>query len=242
MSSTETQRGLFAYDGRLARVLLAVFQHFAVSVLFLLTALPAVVVDQASGSVSHAAIWLGVLAALPIGPGAYAALSGMRGFIAERGYPGSPFRRFWKAFADGAMRLRWLWAGAAGIGLLLAYNAALYGDGDGAFLAIMASGALIAVAAVAVCCVALQGASGRPLEVLTIALHAATARPLAPLSWLAVLVAALAATQAPIFGPNLALFLPAVSAWAILTVNRRLGFDRKAAILRSAGSDFAQRP
>lgn len=231
MSATGTQRALFAYDGRLARALLAVFQFFAVSVLFLLTALPALVLDQASGSVSHAAIWLGVLAALPIGPGAYAALSSMRGFIAERGYPGSPLRRFGKAFAEGTVRLCWLWAGAAGIGLLLAYNAALYGSDDGAFLAVSALGALVAVAAIAVCCVALQGASGRPLAVLTLALHAATARPLAPAAWLAVLVTALAATQLPVFGANLALFLPAVGAWAILSVNKAVGFDRKAAAL-----------
>lgn len=224
-------RGLFAYDGRLARVLLAVFQFFAVSVLFLLTALPTLMVDQVSGSVSHAAIWLGAVASLPVGPGVYAVLAAMRGFIAEGGYQGSLFRRFWWDFATGAMRLRWLWAGTAAIELLLAYNAALYGGGDGAFLAVMAGGALVALAAVAVCCVALQGASGRPLEVLTLALHAAAARPLAPLAWLAVLVTALAATQLPVFGANLALFLPALAAWAVLTANRRLGFDRKAAEL-----------
>jgi hypothetical protein len=226
-----TAKGLFAYDGRLARVLLAVFQFFAVSALFLLTALPAIVVDQASGRASHAAIWLGVVAALPIGPGVYAVLAGMRDFIAEGGYPGAVFRRFWRAFATGAVQLRWLWAGTAVIELLLAYNAALYGSGDGAFVAITAGGALVAVAVIAVCCIALQGASGRPLELLTLALHAAAVRPLAPLAWLAVLVTALAATQLPVFGPNLALFLPAAAAWTVLTANRKLGFDRKAAAL-----------
>jgi hypothetical protein len=226
-----TAKGLFAYDGRLARALLAVFQFFAVSALFLLTALPAIVVDQASGRVSHAAIWLGVIAALPIGPGVYAVLAAMRGFIAEGGYQGSLFRRFWRAFATGAVRLRWLWTGLAVIELLLAYNAALYGGGDGTFLAITAGGALVALTTIAVCCVALQGASGRPLEVLTLALHAAATRPLAPLTWLAVLVTALAATQTPIFGTNLALFLPALAAWGILTANRLTGFDRKAADL-----------
>jgi hypothetical protein len=236
MSTTGPARPLFAYDGRLARVLLSVFQFFAVSVLFLLTALPAVMFDAAvssaaAGRASHPAIWLGVLTALPIGPGAYAALSGMRDFIAERGYPGSPFRRFWKAFGAGAVQLRRMWAGSAGLGLLLAYNAALYGASDRAFLAVMAGGALVAVAVVSVCCVALQGVPGRPLAVLTLALHAAAARPLAPLAWLAVLVAALAATQLPLFGPNLALFLPAACAWAILSVNKAVGFDRKAAAL-----------
>ncbi|HEY1093717.1 MAG TPA: hypothetical protein VGE61_03380 [Glycomyces sp.] len=231
MSATGTAKGLFAYDGRLSRVLLAAFQFFAVSALFLLTALPAIVVDQASGRASHAAIWLGVIAALPIGPGVYAVLAGMQGFIEEGGYQGALFRRFWRAFATGAVRLRWLWTGMAAIELLLAYNAALYGSGDGAFLAVTAGGAVVALAAVAVCCVVLQGISGRPLEVLTIAVHAAAARPLAPLAWLAVLAAALAATQLPVFGANLALFLPALAAWAILTANHRLGFDRKAAVL-----------
>jgi hypothetical protein len=227
-----TAKGLFAYDGRLARVLLAVFQFFAVSALFLLTALPAIVVDQASGRASHAAIWLGVLAALPIGPGVYAALAAMRDFIIEGGYAGAVFHRFWRAFATGSVQLRWLWAGTAAIELLLAYNAALYGGSDGAFLAITAGGALVALAVIAVCCVALQGgAAGRPLEVLTLALHAAATRPLAPLAWLAVLVIALAVTQLPVFGPNLALFLPAAAAWAILTANRKLGFDRTAAAL-----------
>ncbi|GAA2153047.1 MULTISPECIES: hypothetical protein [Glycomyces] len=225
-------KGLFAYDGRLSRVLLAVFQCFAVSALFLLTALPAIVLDQASGRASHAAIWLGVVAALPIGPGVYAVLAGTRDFIAEGGYAGAVFGRFWRAFATGAVRLRRLWAGTAVIELLLAYNAALYGSGDGAFLAITAGGALVAAAVIAVCCVALQGVTAeRPLELLTVALHAAAARPLAPLAWLAVLAAALAATQLPVFGPNLALFLPAAAAWAVLTANRRLGFDRKAAEL-----------
>lgn len=231
MSTIGAPRGLFAYDGRLARVLLAVFQFFGVSALFLLTALPAIIVDQASGRISHAAIWLGVIAALPIGPGAYAVLAGMRGFIAEHGYQGRLFKRYWRAFATGAVTLRWLWAGAAAMELLLAYNAALYGDGDRAFLAVTAGGALIALATVAVCCVALQGASGRPLEVLTLALHAAAARPLAPLTWLAVLATALAATQLPVLGTNLALFLPALAAWTVLTVNRTTGFDRKAAAL-----------
>jgi hypothetical protein len=231
MSTIGAARGLFAYDGRLARVLLAVFQCFAISALFLLTALPAIVVDQASGRISHAAIWLGVLAALPIGPGAYAVLAGMRGFIAEHGYQGRLFKRFWSDFATGTARLRWLWAGAAAMELLLAYNAALYGDGDGAFLAVTAGGVLVAAAVVAVCCVALQGASGRPLEVLTLALHAAAARPLAPLAWLAVLAAALVATQLPVFGANLALFLPALAAWTLLTANLVTGFDRKAAAL-----------
>lgn len=235
MSTTGPARSLFAYDGRLSRVLLSVFQFFAVSVLFLLTALPAVAFDAAVSSAgagrSHPAIWLGVLTALPIGPGAYAALSGMHGFIAEGGYTGSPFRRFWNAFAAGALQLRRLWAGSAGLGLLLAYNAALYGASDRAFLAVMAGSALVAVAVVSVCCVALQGASGRPLAVLTIALQAAAARPLAPLAWLAALVAALAATQLPVFGPNLALFLPAACAWVVLAVNKAVGFDRKAAAL-----------
>ena len=81
------------------------------------------------------------------------------------------------------------------------------------------------------CCVALQGASGRPLAVLTIALQAAAARPLAPLAWLAALAAALAATQLPVFGPNLALFLPAACAWVMLAVNKAVGFDRRAAAL-----------
>jgi hypothetical protein len=91
---------------------------------------------------------------------------------------------------------------------------------------------VVAVAAVAVCCASLQGASGTPLEVLTLALHAAAARPLAPLAHLAVLVIALTATQLPVFGTNLALFLPGLAAWAILTANRLLGFDGKAAALR----------
>jgi hypothetical protein len=224
-------KGLFAYDGRLSRALLAVFQFFAVSALFLLTALPAIVLDQASGRASHAAIWLGVVAALPIGPGVYAALAGMQGFIEEGGYQGALFRRFWRAFAFGATRLRRLWAGVAVIELLLAYNAVLYGADDGAFLAVMAGGALVAATVVAVCCLALQGVSGGPLEILTRALHACISRPLAPLAWLAVLAAALAATQLPVFGPNLVLFLPALAAWTILTANRRLGFDRKAAAL-----------
>ncbi|MFG3341003.1 hypothetical protein [Glycomyces sp. NPDC048151] len=224
-------KGLFAYDGRLSRALLAVFQFFAVSGLFLLTALPAIIVDQASGSVSHAAIWLGTVAALPIGPGVYAVLAGMRGFIAAGGYEGGLFRRFWRDFASGAKGLRWLWLGVAALELLLAYNAALYG-GDGAFLAVTAGGAAVALAAVAVCCVAPQGASGTPLELLTLALHAAASRPLAPLAWLAVLATALAATQLPVVGTNLALFLPALAAWTVLAANRRLGFDRKAAALR----------
>ncbi|MDA1361460.1 hypothetical protein O1R50_17665 [Glycomyces luteolus] len=232
MSATGATRGLLAYDGRLSRVLLAVFQYFAVSALFLLTALPAIIVDQASGRVSHAGIWLGVLAALPIGPGAYAVLAGMRGFLIEGGYQGRVFRRFWRDFATGAVRLRWLWAGVALIALPLGYNAALYGGSDVPFLAVMAGGALVAVSAVAVCSASLQGAEGTPLEILTLALHAAAARPLAPLAHLAVLVIALAATQLPVFGANLVLFLPALAAWAVLTVNRLSGFDRKAAALR----------
>jgi hypothetical protein len=231
MSATGTAKGLFAYDGRLSRVLLAAFQWFAVSALFLLTALPAIVVDQASGRASHAAIWLGVIAALPIGPGVYAVLAGMQGFIEEGGYQGALFRRFCRAFASGATRLRRLWAGVAVIELLLAYNAVLYGADDGAFLAVTAGGALVAATVVAVCCLALQGVSGGPLEILTLALHACISRPLAPIAWLAVLAAALAATQLPVFGPNLALFLPALAAWTILTANRRLGFERKAAAL-----------
>jgi hypothetical protein len=216
-----------AYDGPLSRVLLAAFWCFAVSVQFLATALPFAAVDHASdGRLTHAGIWLGALAAVPIGPGGYAALACMRLALAESGYPGRPVRRFWGAWAEGWKRLRRLWTGAAAIGLLLAYNAALYGGGDPAFAAVAAASSLVLAALVAAGAAALAGAEGPALAVLTAGLRAAVRRPHAPLAWLALAALAYGAAQLPVVGANLALFAPAGCAWAILIVNAATGFDR----------------
>lgn len=222
-------KALFAYDGRLAQTLLAVFQFFVVSVQFLLTTAPAAAVEAASGGeISHAAILLGGVAALPIGPGLYAALASMRAFLAEHGYPGKPLRRFWTAFAEAARRLWWLWCGAALLGTLLAYDAALYGERDAVFLAVTAGAALLFVAVVAVSCAALLGAAGRPSATLALALGAAAVRPLAPIAWLGIAALGLLLARTPFIGANLALFLPAGCAWAILVANAALGFDSRA--------------
>jgi len=221
---------VFAYDGHLARLLLTVLGGFAVSAQFVLAALPALAVDAASPAVSHGSIWLGALAALPIGPAAYAALAGTRDMITERGYAGAPLRRFRRAFAAGAVRLWWLWTGLALMQVLLAYDSALYGAGDGAFLAVTAAALLLGLASIAVCCTVLGGAEGPPLRVLTVAVQAAVVRPLAPFAWTVALLAAGAAVAIPLVGPSLALFAPAGCAWAILTANAATGFDRKAAV------------
>jgi hypothetical protein len=228
---TEATRAWLAYDGRLSRVLLTAFWCFIVSVQFLVTALPFAAVDRASGgSPSHAAIWLGALAALPIGPGAFAALRCTRESLAS-GYPGRPFRRFWTAWAEGWRRLWRLWTGAAAIGLLLAYDAVLYG-GDAAFIGIAAAAALMLVALIAASGAALAGADGPALAVLTAGLRAAARRPQAPVAWLALATGAYGAAQIPVVGADLALFAPAGCAWAILIVNAATGFDRIAAEAR----------
>lgn len=222
---------MFAYDGRLARMLLLVFGGFAISAQFVLTALPAALIEAGTARISHGAIWLGALAALPIGPGVYAVLAGTRDMIAERGYAGAPVRRFWRAFAAGAVRLHRMWLGLALLQVLLAYNGALYGNDDGVFLAVAALALLLALAAIAVCCTVLDGTEGTLLSVLTTALHAAAARPLAPFAWAATLLVGWAALSIPLIGPSLALFAPACCAWLVLTANAATGFDRKAASL-----------
>jgi hypothetical protein len=216
-----------AYDSRLSRVLLAVFWWFATSVQLLATALPFAAVDHAVG-LSHLGIWLGALAALPAGPGLYAALKCMRDFATD-GYPGAPLTTFWRAWARGWRRLWRIWTGAAVLGLLLAYNAVLYGAGDAAFAAVTIAAALILAALVAVAAASLNGADGPALAVLTTALRAAALRPQAPIAWLALSFLAYGSAQLPVVGPNLALFTPAACAFAILIVNAATGFDRKAA-------------
>jgi hypothetical protein len=215
-----------AYDSRLSRVLLAVFWWFATSVQLLATALPFAAVDHAIG-LSHLGIWLGALAALPAGPGLYAALKCMRDFATD-GYPGAPFTTFRRAWTQG-LRLWRIWTGAAALGLLLAYNAVLYGAGDAAFAAITIAAALILAALIAVASASLAGADGPALAVLTAALRAAALRPQAPIAWLALAFLAYGSAQLPVVGPNLALFTPAACAFAILIVNAATGFDRKAA-------------
>ncbi|SDC97052.1 hypothetical protein [Glycomyces harbinensis] len=228
---TTATRAWLAYDGRLSRVLLAVFWYFTVSVQFLATALPFAAADHASGGrLTHAAIWIGALAAIPIGPGGYAALRCMRLSLAGPGYPGRPFRRFWTAWAEGWKRLWRLWTGAAAIGLLLAYNAVLYGGGDAAFIAIAAVAALMAVALIAASSAALAlDGDGPALAVLTAGLRAAVRRPHAPAAWLALVALAYGAAQLPVIGANLTLFTPAACAAAILIVNAATGFDQSAA-------------
>ncbi|GAA1687722.1 hypothetical protein GCM10009830_39110 [Glycomyces endophyticus] len=215
-----------AYDSRLSRVLLVVFWWFATSVQLLATALPFAAVDHLVG-LSHLGIWLGALAAIPAGPGLYAALTCMRAFAAD-GYPGAPFATFRRAWVRGWTRLWRIWTGAAAIGLLLAYNAVLYGADDTGFTLVTTAAALLLAALVAVASAALAGADGPALAVLTAALKAAAVRPQAPVAWLALAVLAYGAAQLPVVGPNLALFTPAAAAWAILVVNAATGFDRKA--------------
>lgn len=227
---TDATRTWLAYDSRLSRVLLAVFWYFTVSVQFLATALPFAAVDHAAGGeLSHAAVWLGALAALPIGPGAYAALRCVRLSLNESGYPGRPFRRFWSAWAEGWKRLWRLWTGAAAIGLLLAYNAVLYGTGDAAFIAIVTVSALVLLALIAASSAAVSGADGPALAVLTAGLRAAVRRPHAPAAWLALIALAYMAAQVPVVGANLTLFTPACCAVAILIVNAATGFDTSVA-------------
>jgi hypothetical protein len=234
---------LLAYDSRLSRVLMAAFWWFITSVQFLVTALPFAFVDHASGGEStHAAIWLGAISALPIGPGAYAALSCMRESLAEPGYPGAPFGRFWRAWSQGWKRLWRLWAGASVMGLLLAYNAALYGSGDAAFIGVAIGAVLLLVAVTAASSAALAGAEGPTLAVLTAGLRAAALRPQAPIAWLALAALAYGAAHLPVVGANLALFTPAGCACAILIVNAATGFDRKAAGSGSAVARSAPAP
>lgn len=223
-------KGLFAYDGLIGRLLLSIFQFFVVSVQFLATALLAVLYDRIVGwQATHLAVWLGALALLPIGPGVYAVLAAMRDFLTEGGYPGTPIRRFWRSYRDGAARLWWWWLGAAAFAVLLGYNAALYGESAIVFAGIVIGGALVVVASVAVCCAALLGVRGRPLQLVAAAFGSAARTPHAVFAWLFVLVAVAGASAIPVIGPSLALFLPALAGWAILIVNAATGVDAKLA-------------
>lgn len=223
-------KGLFAYDGLIGRLLLSIFQFFVVSVQFLATALLAVLYDRIVGwQATHLAVWLGALALLPMGPGVYAVLAAMRDFLTEGGYPGTPIRRFWRAYRDGATRLWWWWLGAAAFAVLLGYNAALYGESAIVFAGIVIGGALVVVASVAVCCAVLLGVRGRPLQLVAAALGSAARTPHAVFAWLFVVVAVAGASAIPVIGPSLALFLPALAGWAILIVNAATGVDGKLA-------------
>jgi hypothetical protein len=220
-------KAFFTYDGRLARSLLAAFQFFIVSVQFLATALPAILFDRLVGwQPTHGAIWLGVLSTVSIGPGAVAALSSMRAFVLEGGYPGRPFRTFWTGFSTAITRLWWFWTGLAVLEVLLAYNLALYGALDAVFIGAVLVGALLLVACVSMSCALLAGASGRPLLMLASAMRAAIVRPQAPAAWILLVAIGCGSTLVPVIGPNLALFAPGVCAWAILIVNDAVGFDR----------------
>lgn len=223
-------KGLFAYDGLIGRLLLSIFQFFVVSVQFLATALLAVLYDRIVGwQATHLAVWLGALALLPMGPGVYAVLAAMRDFLTEGGYPGTPIRRFWRAYRDGATRLWWWWLGAAAFAVLLGYNAALYGELAIVFAGIVIGGALVVVASVAVCCAVLLGVRGRPLQLVAAAFGSAARTPHAVFAWLFVLVAVAGASAIPVIGPSLALFLPALAGWAILIVNAATGVDGRLA-------------
>ncbi|WP_181801584.1 hypothetical protein, partial [Streptomyces shenzhenensis] len=219
-------RGI-GYEGRLAGALLGMFQHFVVSVLFMLCALPFMVYQSLVGwQPTHLAVWLGVLSLLPVGPGVFATLVSMREFLVRRGYTARPVRGFTAAFGRAVRELGWWWLGCATLELLLSYDGALFGRSDTVFGAVAVGFLALAATTIGICCAVLGGVRGRPVAVLTTTLLTMARRPHVVATWLFVFAGAALVTRIPLLGTSLALFLPAVCASCVLVVNAAHGFDR----------------
>jgi hypothetical protein len=216
------------YEGRLASTMLGVFYTFIVSAQLIATTLPFLVFDRLVGwQHTQVALWLGVASLLPVGPGMFATLSSVRDHAAERGYPGRPVRRFRSSFARAVRTLWWWWLGLATVEVVVGYDVLLLGATDSVFLVAVAFVGVLVATTIALVCVVLDGASGRPTAVLAAALAAVASRPHIALAWLFLVLVAVATTMLPVVGASLALFVPALCAWAVLIVNTAFGFNER---------------
>lgn len=216
---------ILAPDARVAQVLLTIYQHVQASSLMLVTLLPALAFHVLVGwQPTHLAIWLGVISMLTAGPGLFALFSVTADFLAICAYPGSGFKRFFQAFARGAIALWQWWLTAGMLGLLMAYNLALYGQSDGVFMAVLAGIALLAAVSVGLSCSQLQAPQRRWLATVARLGSSVARRPHALLTWLFLIVITVAAVWIPVIGPSMPLIAPALAAMTALLVNGATGF------------------
>lgn len=226
MSATSGIGRVLAPEGRVNRVMLSILQHVQASVLLMVALIPAFAFHALVGwQATHLALWLGVLALLPAGPGLFALHTVSRAFLLEGSYPGHGVRRFVAAYGRGVAGLWQWWLVVALVGLLLAYNLALYGASDAVLaLALVGLAALLALS-IGVSCAAFVAPGHGWLSLLAAVGSAGLRRPHVLLSWVFLALLVGGSVYLPVVGVSLPLIAPGLAACAILVVNAATGFD-----------------
>lgn len=226
MSATSGIGRVLAPEGRVNQVMLTILQHVQSSVLLLVSLIPAFAFHALVGwQATHLALWLGVLALLPAGPGLFASLAVSRDFLIEGSYPGHGVRRFVAAYRRGIGELGQWWLVVSLVGLLLAYNLALYGSSDAVFAVALVGLAALLALSVGVSCAAMLAPGSRWLALLASVGSACLRRPHVLLSWVFLTLLVGGSVYLPVVGMSLPLIAPGLAACAILVVNASTGFD-----------------
>lgn len=217
---------MLAPDGRVSRMLLTILQHVESSIMALVCLVPAFAFYALVGwQPTHLAAWLGVTSLLPAGPVVFALLSVSRDFLAEEGYPGRGIRRFVGALRRGTRALAPWWLLAWFVGLMLAYQLALFGASDGVFIGVVAGLAVLLLGSIGLSCAVLAGSEKGMLGLVAEVARAAAARPHVLGAWLLLGTAVPMAGFVPLIGTSLVLLLPGLFATGLLVVNAMTGFD-----------------
>lgn len=219
-------RAAFAFDSPLARLLVLAFGVFVTSVSFLAANLPLIAFFMLVGwQPTHAAILLFGVAALPVIPSVFGALSAADRMLAERA-DAAAGRAFWAGFAYSTRRFRPAALAMTAVVAVLSYDAALFSGSDAVVLLVVAGTACLIAGVVALAATSLALPNARGAALVVAAALAAVRRPHLALAWLMLVTLACAVCFAPMIGPSLLLFAPGLAAVAIQICNRALGSFR----------------
>ncbi|MGY3521052.1 hypothetical protein ACVMYR_32665 [Micromonospora sp. PTRAS2] len=206
----------------MAQTAIAVWYVFVISLCFLVACLPYFVFETVVGwQASHVALWLGTLSLAPVPPALRGLMESARALVTERGHPGRPIRRFYRAVLDATPALRALWYTVPVLILLMAYDLALYGaDSSAATVAVAVAATIVGIVVIGASATSAPTPGDSLPGLVTAVLRALGRRPLVPMAWILLLVVAIAASRTPLLGPSLTLFLPGAWAAAVGIVNR----------------------
>lgn len=216
---------MFAVDGDLSRRVMAVAEVVGASAATLLVTSPAWVFAYLGGwQPAHAALWLGALTTLPLGPAAVALLTTVRRVLLRRAPSPHPVRGFLAALLFGLSAWR-VWAVGAAIVLVIGYQLTIMGTTS---TAVLAPTVLLAVICGLAGCAVSSGMAAQhraPAPMAAASLRAALKRPTVLCVWAFVTALAALAPAIPLVGPTLAFLAPAGWAVAVVVVNVTFGFD-----------------
>jgi hypothetical protein len=215
---------LFGYDGRIAAVMLRIFQFFLVSVSFFACLTPALAFTLLVGwQLTHFAVWLGAASLLPLAPAVVALLAAAEGGLLLRTSGVSAAREFWRSFAGAVCALWWVAVATSAAVVVLAYDLAVVGQSDFGFLGVVAVAAILWLVLLGVGVVAAHSPNLPPVALLATAGRAILTRPHLALTWLILTGLGVAVAGVPLVGFSAALFAPALVAIAIVICNSAMG-------------------